>query len=137
MSEGFDHLYSSAQVLPFDSVENSSCCQCQESDEVPLIDKLRTCDLFLQIVHRLLIWLSYLLLLILSILILFYSYQGIVAAKGWILSIWESLYEYVQSLFSLLQTVYDLVMKIPEQIADFFEDILIYLIEGANDILPW
>jgi hypothetical protein len=43
----------------------------------------------------------------------------------------------VKSLFSLLVTVYDLVITIPEQIPELFEDILSQLINGAMNSFPW
>jgi hypothetical protein len=41
------------------------------------------------------------------------------------------------SFFSLLQTVYDFVVTIPDQIAGFFEDIVDDLIGGASNLWPF
>jgi hypothetical protein len=41
----------------------------------------------------------------------------------------------MQSLFSLLESVYDFMIMIPGEIADFFEKILDDLLDGATDIL--
>jgi hypothetical protein len=137
-----DQHYESTPVLPFvledsdleEVHKNNLCCQCSGSNEVPLIEKLKICDLLLQILHRLLVWLNCFLVIVTAALLLFYNYQGILSAKDWILSIFESLYEYFLSFFSLLQTVYDFVVTTPNQIAEFFEDVIDDLIGGASDL---
>jgi hypothetical protein len=51
-----------------------NCCCKNRLDEVPLLSKLKICDLFLQIIHRILIWLVYLLLLIVGVVFFIFLY---------------------------------------------------------------
>jgi hypothetical protein len=72
-----------------------------------------------------------------ALILLYYLYLGFLKAKDWILSTFEQLYDYFLSFFSVLQEVYDFVLTLPDQIADFFEDIMNDLIEGATDLFPF
>jgi hypothetical protein len=62
-NDSLDRRYESTPVLPFaledsdleDISKNIFCCQCPGSKEVPLIEKLKTRYLLLQILYRLLV----------------------------------------------------------------------------------
>jgi hypothetical protein len=120
--------------------QNLLCCDCciNHSDEVPLLSRLKTCDLFLQIVHRIFVWLAYLLLLIVGILLVWYSYTLIISAKDWILEVWDTLYGYVMDFYDTLQQVYEFVLEIPSIVVDFFEDIGDKIVDDEKfDVLPF
>jgi hypothetical protein len=79
--------------------------------------------LFLQLIHRILVWLVYLLLLIVGILPVWYSYTLIISAKDWILEVWDTYYGYVMDIYATLHQVYEFVLEIPSIVVDFVEDI--------------
>jgi hypothetical protein len=97
-----------------------------------LLKKLKVVDICLQIMNRLLIWLGYLMLVILSFVLVYYLYLGFLKAKDWVLSTFDMLYEYFRELFSFLQKVYEFVISIPEIVTGFFEDIVNKLVGGAT-----
>jgi hypothetical protein len=118
--------------------QNLLCCDCciNRSDEVPLLSKLKTYDLLLQIIHRLLVWLAYLLLLIVGILLVWYSYTLIISAKDWLLEVWNTLYGYVMDDYDTLHQVYEFVLEIPSIVFDFLEYIGCKIVDEIVDVLP-
>jgi hypothetical protein len=74
-----------------------------------------------------------LLLAIICFVLAYYLYLGFLKAKDWILSTFDTLYEYFLGLFSILEEVYDYVIAIPGIVADFFESALSDLYGGASD----
>jgi hypothetical protein len=83
--------------------------------------------------NQVLIWLGYVLLIVLTFVLSYYLYLAFLRAKDWILSFYDTLYEYFLSLFSTLQEVYDFVVAIPEIVAGFCRDILDVVVDGATD----
>jgi hypothetical protein len=71
------------------------------------------------------------------IIIAYYSYLGLLSLKNCVFTTFDSLYAYFLSFFSLLQTMYDLVLTIPDIVADFFQGILDDIIGGATDLWPF
>jgi TRAP-type C4-dicarboxylate transport system permease small subunit len=80
--------------------------------------------LFLQIIHRVLVWLAYLLLLIVGILLLWYSYTLIISAKDWILEVWDTLYGYVMDVYDTLHQVYEFILEIPSIVVGFLKTLV-------------
>jgi hypothetical protein len=60
-----------------DPVDLSCCChKKQREDDIPLLNKLQTCDLFLVILNRVFVWVSYLILAA-AVLLLLYFLSGV------------------------------------------------------------
>jgi hypothetical protein len=57
--------------------KNNNCRCCSKSNEVPLIDKFKTVDLLLQIMHRLLLWTNYFLIVVVISVLGYYIFQGV------------------------------------------------------------
>jgi hypothetical protein len=74
-----------------------------------------------------------LLLAVICFVLAYYLYLGFLKAKDWILSTFDTLYEYFLGLFSILEEVYNYVIAIPEIVSGFFEDIVSDLYGGATD----
>jgi hypothetical protein len=72
--------------------QNPLCCDCCKdySDEVTLLSELKNYDLFLQIIHCILVWLAYLLFIIIGVVITCCSYTVIILGKDWILVVYDT-----------------------------------------------
>jgi hypothetical protein len=78
-----------------------------------------------------------LLLLIVGILLVWYSYTLIISAKDCILEVWDILYGYVMDVYAIIHQVYEFVLEIPSIVVYFFEDIDDKIVDEILDILPF
>jgi hypothetical protein len=107
------------------------------ADEVPLLTKLKTCEMLTQIIHRMLIWLAYLALAIVGIIVIYYVYTFIFLTKDWILDIWDTIYGYLLDFYDTLHEVYEFVLEIPSIVGEFIEDIGSKIVGEIEDFLPF
>jgi hypothetical protein len=106
------------------------CCRSKKEDEIPLLDKLQTCNLLLNVLNRVFVWLAYIILAVVVILLLNFLSGVFLKIRDWFLDVFQTVYGYFEEfvaildeIWSFLETIYQFLKTLPTIIADFFEDL--------------